>query len=56
MITSMHSPSLQNLEAPFGKLCVYGNHDHGGYGTNTYKALMEAADFQVLRNGYRQVR
>lgn len=46
---------LQNLEAPFGKLCVYGNHDHGGYGTNTYKALMEAADFQVLRNGYRQV-
>lgn len=46
---------LQNLEAPFGKLCVYGNHDHGGYGTNTYKALMEAADFQVFRNGYRQV-
>ncbi|MCC8307549.1 metallophosphoesterase [Bacillus amyloliquefaciens] len=46
---------LQNLEAPFGKLCVYGNHDHGGYGTNTYKALMEAADFQVLRNGCRQV-
>ncbi|WP_415749859.1 metallophosphoesterase [Bacillus velezensis] len=46
---------LQNLEAPFGKLCVYGNHDHGGYGTNTYKALMKAADFQVLRNGYRQV-
>lgn len=46
---------LQRLEAPFGKFCVYGNHDHGGYGTNTYKALMEAADFQVLRNGYRQV-
>ncbi|AOO61344.1 MULTISPECIES: metallophosphoesterase [Bacillus] len=46
---------LQNLEAPFGKLCVYGNHDHGGYGTNTYKVLMEAADFQVLRNGCRQV-
>ncbi|MED0772846.1 metallophosphoesterase [Bacillus siamensis] len=46
---------LERLEAPFGKLCVYGNHDHGGYGTNTYKTLMEAADFQVLRNGYRQV-
>lgn len=46
---------LKNLEAPFGKLCVYGNHDHGGYGTNTYKALMKAADFQVFRNGYRQV-
>ncbi|MCC9023805.1 metallophosphoesterase [Bacillus nakamurai] len=48
--------ALQKLQAPFGKLCVYGNHDHGGYGTNTYKALMEEAGFQVKRNGYERLR
>ncbi|MBT2573573.1 metallophosphoesterase [Bacillus sp. ISL-51] len=48
--------ALQRLQAPFGKLCVYGNHDHGGFGTNTYKALMEGAGFQVKRNGYERLR
>ncbi|MGV3463891.1 MAG: metallophosphoesterase [Heyndrickxia sp.] len=27
---------LKQLKAPFGKYAVYGNHDHGGYGTDIY--------------------
>ncbi|AGI28701.1 metallophosphoesterase [Bacillus subtilis] len=45
-------PLLRKLNAPFGKLCIYGNHDHGGYGTAVYKSLMTAGGFTVYRNGY----
>ncbi|WP_066317821.1 metallophosphoesterase [Bacillus sp. FJAT-29814] len=41
---------LQKLQAPLGKYCIYGNHDHGGYGTEIYRGIMEAAGFKLLIN------
>jgi uncharacterized protein len=41
---------IKNLHAPLGKYCIYGNHDHGGYGTEIYRNIMEAAGFTVLLN------
>jgi uncharacterized protein len=41
---------LQRLHAPLGKYCIYGNHDHGGYGTEIYRNIMETAGFKVLLN------
>jgi predicted MPP superfamily phosphohydrolase len=50
--TEIHKmlPLLQKLHAPLGKYCIYGNHDHGGYGTEIYRNIMETADFTVLLN------
>lgn len=50
------APILKKLHAPFGKLAIYGNHDHGGYGTNIYQITMEEAGFQVLQNEAVQVK
>lgn len=41
---------LKKLEAPFGKFAVYGNHDHGGYGSTIYKNVMIEAGFTLLCN------
>lgn len=41
---------LSDLSAPFGKLWIYGNHDHGGYGTNILKTIMNTAGFTLLQN------
>jgi len=49
-------PLLQELHAPFGKFAVYGNHDHGGYGTDIYKSIMEQANFAVLLNSSRELK
>ncbi|MCD4840160.1 metallophosphoesterase [Neobacillus sedimentimangrovi] len=43
-------PILQSLHAPLGKFCIYGNHDHGGYGSEIYRNVMETAGFQLLLN------
>lgn len=43
-------PLLKDLQAPFGKYSIYGNHDHGGYGSDIYKNIMELADFKLLLN------
>ncbi|WP_226666174.1 metallophosphoesterase [Metabacillus litoralis] len=43
-------PVLTNLKAPFGKYAVYGNHDHGGYGTDIYKNVIEMSGFTLLVN------
>jgi uncharacterized protein len=43
-------PLLKNLQAPFGKYAIYGNHDHGGYGSNIYKNIMDESDFKLLLN------
>ncbi|MDQ0217270.1 metallophosphoesterase [Peribacillus cavernae] len=43
-------PVMKQLQAPLGKFCIYGNHDHGGYGSEIYSSIMQKADFQVLRN------
>lgn len=44
------SPILAKLHAPLGKYCIYGNHDHGGYGSDLYRDIMESADFTILLN------
>lgn len=49
-------PLLQNLNAAMGKYCIYGNHDHGGYGTEIYRNIMETADFTVLLNESRPIK
>ncbi|MBY6272292.1 MAG: metallophosphoesterase [Caldibacillus debilis] len=41
---------LRLLDAPFGKFAVFGNHDHGGYGTEKYRYIMEESRFKVLQN------
>lgn len=47
---------LQQLEAPLGKFAVYGNHDHGGYGSDLYKQMMEQSGFTLLLNDSADVR
>lgn len=41
---------LQKLQAKHGKHWIYGNHDHGGYGTDTVKKVMDNAGFNLLQN------
>ncbi len=48
-------PILSRLEAPLGKFAIYGNHDHGGYGSDIYKNLMEQTDFTLLMNSSKEV-
>jgi predicted MPP superfamily phosphohydrolase len=48
-------PVLRKIHAPLGKYSIYGNHDHGGYGTNLYKQIMEDGQFTLLRNSFSQV-
>ncbi|WP_246944020.1 metallophosphoesterase [Bacillus pinisoli] len=43
-------PLLSAIRAPLGKFSIYGNHDHGGYGTESYKQIMEQAGFTLLIN------
>ncbi len=43
-------PVLEKLEAPFGKFAVYGNHDHGGYGTDIYRNVITMSGFTLLQN------
>ncbi len=43
---------LQELKATDGKYWVYGNHDHGGYGTNIVADIMVQADFELLQNSH----
>lgn len=47
---------LRTLQAPFGKFAVYGNHDHGGYGSAIYKNMMEESGFTLLKNGSNQIK
>ncbi|MGX6442125.1 metallophosphoesterase [Neobacillus sp. K501] len=48
-------PILQELNPPLGKYCVFGNHDHGGYGSDIYRNLMELSNFTVLLNESRPI-
>jgi len=43
-------PVLEKLHAPLGKYCIFGNHDHGGYGSEIYRNIMETTNFTVLLN------
>ncbi len=44
------APVLMNLKATLGKFAIYGNHDHGGYGTAVYETIMKDSDFKLLKN------
>lgn len=41
---------LSKLQAKHGKFAIYGNHDHGGYGTETYLEIMRESGFTLLIN------
>ncbi|WP_028782596.1 metallophosphoesterase [Thalassobacillus devorans] len=41
---------LKKLQAPSGKFWIYGNHDHGGYGTDVVKKKMDRSGFRLLKN------
>lgn len=42
--------NLSSLNAPYGKFAVFGNHDHGGWGSEKYRDIMAAAGFTILQN------
>ncbi|MBY7143789.1 metallophosphoesterase [Virgibacillus sp. NKC19-3] len=44
--------ALTQLNAPKGKYWIYGNHDHGGYGTEIVLDVMDQADFKLLKNSH----
>ncbi|RPF52289.1 metallophosphoesterase [Aquisalibacillus elongatus] len=41
---------LSKIEAPYGKYWIYGNHDHGGFGTSIIYDYMERSGFKLLKN------
>ncbi|MFA1818728.1 metallophosphoesterase [Virgibacillus oceani] len=43
---------LRSLQAQYGKYWIYGNHDHGGYGTEIVLDVMEQAAFTLLKNSH----
>lgn len=47
---------LKNLHAPLGKFCIFGNHDHGGYGSEIYRNIMESTNFTVLLNDSKPIK
>lgn len=49
-------PILEQLRPPLGKFCIFGNHDHGGYGSDIYRNIMEATNFTVLLNESTSIR
>ncbi|SEH69620.1 hypothetical protein SAMN05192559_103122 [Halobacillus karajensis] len=46
---------LKKLEAPKGKFWIYGNHDHGGYGTEKIRSVFEQSGFQLLQNEHTSI-
>jgi uncharacterized protein len=48
--TEKIAPVLEKIKAPLGKFSIYGNHDHGGYGTEIYLDIMDKANFKTLIN------
>jgi len=43
---------LQNIQAPYGKFCVIGNHEYATKKQYSYTDLMNSAGFEVLVNGW----
>jgi predicted MPP superfamily phosphohydrolase len=46
------SGKLAEIDAPYGKFAIFGNHDYGGGAENKYQSIMEAGGFKVLKNEY----
>lgn len=43
---------LNDLKAREGKFWIYGNHDHGGYGTDMVRNIMDHSGFKLLKNSH----
>jgi len=41
---------LDSIHAPYGKYACFGNHDHGGWGTEKYRDMMRMGGFRLLQN------
>lgn len=41
---------LKEMKATIGKFAVWGNHDYGGGAVTVYERVMNAANFEVLKN------
>jgi uncharacterized protein len=54
--TDKIAPLLSRLTAPFGKFSIYGNHDHGGYGSDIYLKIMKESGFTILQNQSHEIR
>ena len=52
---SVISKKLSEIEAPYGKFAIFGNHDYGGGAESKYQSIMEAGGFTVLKNGYHAI-
>lgn len=46
---------LQRIHAPLGKFSIFGNHDHGGYGTDLYLRIMNQSGFRLLHNEWEEI-
>jgi hypothetical protein len=44
------SDVLSQMEAPYGKFAVYGNHDYGGGAESKYPTVLSDGGFQLLTN------
>ena len=44
--------ALSSITADYGKYWIYGNHDHGGYGTDIIHDVMERSNFTLLKNSH----
>ncbi len=49
------SEKLSEIEAPYGKFAIFGNHDYGGGAESEYESIMENGGFSVLKNEYHAV-
>ncbi|MEQ6377304.1 metallophosphoesterase [Bacillaceae bacterium S4-13-56] len=49
-------PLLKKIQSKDGKYWIYGNHDHGGYGTEILKDVMTAGEFTLLQNEHQQIK
>ncbi|WP_409305241.1 metallophosphoesterase [Peribacillus sp. SCS-155] len=48
-------PVMKECKARLGKFCIFGNHDHGGYGSELYSRIMSKSGFILLRNSNRKI-
>lgn len=53
--SSKLTKALKRLTASYGKFWIYGNHDHGGHGTEIIQEVMEEAEFKMLKNDHAMI-
>lgn len=49
------APLLRKINSKDGKYWIYGNHDHGGYGTDILNDVMTAGEFTLLQNEHQEI-